>query len=132
MQSPARRASIRVCVNVFFLTLYCLTVGPPSALAAGSRGVLIIRGESPDLPGGRIIIDTIEATVRRSSVAPVEFYIESIDTGRFTGPLFEQRVADLFAEKYSAVPLVLVVAFGGSAVQFALREHDRLFPSTPM
>jgi len=121
-----------VCANAFLLALYCLTVGPSVALAAGSRGVLIIRGESPDLPGGRIIIDAIEGMVRRSSVAPVEFYIESIDTGRFTGPLFEQRVADLFAEKYSAVPLDLVVAVGGSAVQFAMREHDRLFPATPM
>ena len=126
-----RRAVSRSCVGILLLALCGLTAAPVAA-AEGTKNVLIIRGESPDLPGGRIIVDTIQLTLRRSSTTPVEFYVETIDTGRFTGPLYERRVADLFAEKYSAVPLDLVVAFSEPAVQFTIREHDRLFAGTPL
>ncbi|HJY33682.1 MAG TPA: hypothetical protein VJ260_02460, partial [Vicinamibacterales bacterium] len=95
MPNTDRRAAARSRVGVALLVLFGLTALP--AAAAGTRNVLIIRGESPDLPGGRIIVDTIEATVRRGSTTPVEFYVETIDTGRFTGPLYERRLADLFA-----------------------------------
>jgi len=130
MPNTDRRVAARSRVGVALLVLFGLTALP--AAAAGTRNVLIIRGESPDLPGGRIIVDTIEATVRRGSTTPVEFYVETIDTGRFTGPLYERRLADLFAEKYSALPLDLVVAFSEPAVQFVMREHDRLFAGTPL
>ena len=62
-----------------------LLIPPASAHAAAAKHVLIVRGESPDLPGGRAIVDAIEAGLRASLVSPVDLYIETIDTGRFSG-----------------------------------------------
>jgi hypothetical protein len=63
--------------------------------AADGKRVLIVRDESPELPGGRVLVDQIEGTLRASSAAPIEFFIESLDTRRFTGDQYERRLEDL-------------------------------------
>ena len=110
-------------------------VGPadtsPPAQAAAAKTVLIIRGGSPDLPGGRIIVDAIEASVLKTSPSPVEIFSETIDTGRFSGEKYQRRVADLLAEKYSGRRVDLVVALSEPAMQFVLRERA-LFPGAAL
>ncbi len=105
------------------------------AIAAGAatpKNVLILRGESPDLPGGNILIDTIETTVRASGSGPVEFYIESFDTGRYDAEAYDERFGALLAEKYAEIRIDLVVAFSQPAAQFILRERPLLFPRAPI
>ena len=109
----------------------CLVPGP--ARAGPAKNVLIIRGESPELPAGRILIDGIESALRTSQTEPPEFYIEAIDTPARTSPeAYEARLANLLEEKYRDTPLDLVVAFTEPAVRFALRERAGLFPNAPL
>ena len=83
---------------------------PLPSSAATSKNVLILRGESPDLPGGNILIETIETTIRTSGAGPVEFYIETLDTGRFSSEAYDERFGALLAEKYADIHVDLVVA----------------------
>ena len=67
--------------------LLVLALMPRPALAAPPTQVLIVRGESPDLPGGRTVVDAIEAAIQRHTT-PVDFYTETIETGRFSGEAY--------------------------------------------
>ena len=109
-----------------------LSILPVPAAAGPMKNVVIVHGESPDLVGPRIVIDAIETTIRAEVREPVDFYIENVDTGRFEAEEYETRLADLMAEKYRDIRVDVVVSFGGPAVNFVLRERDRLFPGAPV
>ena len=108
-------------------------LAPVPALAAPEpKNVLILRGESPDMPGGNILIETIETTIRASAATPVEFYIENFDTGRFGTEAYDERFGALLAEKYADISVDLVLALAQPASQFILRERSALFPRAPI
>jgi PAS domain S-box-containing protein len=111
-----------------------LSVCPVAAHPANAaKNVLIIRGESPELPASRLLIDGIESALRTSRTDPPEFYLEAIDTPALTSPeAYETRLANLLEEKYRDTPLDLVVAFTEPAVRFVLRERASLFPKAPL
>jgi PAS domain S-box-containing protein len=116
-----------------FAVLSALLLVATSARAGPApRSVLILRGESPDMPGGNILIETIESTIRASAGAPVEFYIENFDTGRFAAEAYDERFGALIAEKYADIRIDLVLAFTQPAAQFILRERPILFPRAPI
>ena len=120
-----RALGFAVCVGLLF-------GGTIRSDAAESKRVLIVRDESPEMPGGRVLVDEIEATLRKSSPGPLEFFIETLDTRRFTGDQYERRLADLLVEKYAAMPLDLVVAYSEPAFRFVVRARDTVFPRAPI
>ena len=110
-----------------------LAAGPAaSAWAELPRSVLIVSGEARNLPGNRILFDSIQATMRRESATPIEFYIETIDLARFGGGPYETRLTQLYAEKYGQIRLDLVIAFTEPAVDFVLRHRAEMFPDAPL
>ncbi|HEX6974646.1 MAG TPA: PAS domain S-box protein [Vicinamibacterales bacterium] len=100
--------------------------------AAPAKNVLILRGAAADLPGGIAIVDAIQSTVRSQYPGTVEFYLETVDTARFTAPDYDQRLAELYQETYENIPLDLVVAIAAPAVDFALRHRARVFPNAQL
>jgi PAS domain S-box-containing protein len=107
----------------------------PHTAHAGSpaKNVLIIRGESPELPASRVLIDGIESALRKSQTEPPEFYLEALDAPALaSSTTYESRLASLLDDKYRDTPLDLVVAFTEPAVRFVLRERPALFPNTPL
>jgi PAS domain S-box-containing protein len=104
----------------------------PVRSAGSPKNVLIVRGEAADLPGGTMIVNAIETTMRTTSPVPLEFYVEVIDSGHFPIASYDRRFTELLAEKYRGIPFDLVVAFAQPAVEFALRERQALFPRTPL
>jgi PAS domain S-box-containing protein len=116
---------VAVCGGLLF-------VGSVRSDAADAKRVLIVRDESPEMPGGRVLVDQIESTLRKSSAGPIEFFIESLDTRRFTGDQYERRLADLLVEKYSGKPLDLVVAYSEPAFRFVTRVRETVFPRVPV
>jgi hypothetical protein len=129
-RSGRRGAPWHICR--ILATLLLLVVSHPAAAAPPpAKHILIVRAEAPSLPGGRVAADAIEKTVRSSVAAPIEFYVESVDTTRFTSEQYERRLADLFAEKYTSRRLDLIVALGEPAVDFVLRQRE-IFPGTPL
>lgn len=126
MTSSCRRALGFAGWAVVFL---CATV---RADAADARRVLIVSDESPDMPGGRVLVDQLESTLRKASATPVEFFIETLDTRRFTGDQYERRLADLLVEKYGNMPLDLVIAYSEPAFKFVTRARDTVFAKAPI
>ena len=112
--------------------LLALLLLPVHGWAAAPKNVLIVRGESPDLPGITVLVDSVESSIRRNTTAPVDFYVELVDTGHFDIGTYEERLAALLAEKYADIPLDLVVTLSEPAAQFVLRERASLFPRTPL
>ena len=107
----------------------------PAAVHAGSpaKNVLIIRGESPELPASRLLIDGIESALRKSQADPPEFYLEALDAPPLATPeTYEPRLANLLEEKYRDTSLDLVIALTEPAARFVLRERPILFPRTPL
>ncbi len=119
---------MRSCLAAALLLVFL----PASSLAATPKNVLILRGESPDLPGPTILVDQIEKTIRGSVAAPVEFYVEVFDTGRLGVEAYDESLGALLSEKYADVRIDLVVAFSQPAVQFILRERPLIFPRAPI
>src|SRR5579872_6228309 len=110
-----------------------LFLWPPSAEAAHTKNILILRGESPELPATRVLVDDIEAAIRKAQPGSAEFYLETIDIGRFAAASdYERRLASLFEEKYRDMHLDLVVGFTEPAARFLAAERDRLFPGVPL
>ena len=128
MSSTSGRA-LRIAYAV---AVFVLSILPAPALAAPAKTVLILRGGSVDSPGGRIVIDEVEATVRRELSSPVDFLVETIDSSRFSGDAYESRLVELYSETYGRTKLDLVVVLTGPAVDFVLRQRSRLFPHTPL
>src|SRR5215831_6223584 len=92
---------------------------PINATAGDTKNILIFRGESPELPASRLLIDGIEAAVRKTDTTPPEVYLETIDAGSLASTeTYEARLAGLLEEKYRDVPLSLVVAFSEPAIRF--------------
>jgi PAS domain S-box-containing protein len=123
---------MRINTIVVGVVLAGLSMLAVPAAAGTSKNVLIIRGESPELPGSRIIIDAIESAVQKDRASPAEFFLETIDLSRATGDEYERRLATLLEEKYRDVHLDLVVAFTEPAATFALSYRAKLFPNTPI
>ena len=129
-----RRRTIPVLLPAVCAIAAALSVCPLAAHPTNAaKNVLIIRGESPELPASRVLIDGIESALRTSQADPPEFYLEAIDTPALTSPeTYEPRLTSLLEEKYRDTPLDLVVAFTEPAVRFVLRERARLFPNAPV
>lgn len=116
----------------FAVSVGLLLGGSIRSNAAEGQRVLIVRDESPEMPGGRVLVDQIETTLRKSTSTPIEFFIETLDTRRFTGDQYERRLADLLVEKYAAMPLDLVVAYSEPAFKFVARAREAVFPRAPI
>lgn len=121
------------CVAALLSALVLLPVSSVAAASApAQKNILIVRGQALDLPGGTILVDGIERTIRNAVALPVEFFVEDVDTGRFGVEAFDEHLSALIADKYADIPLDLVVVFGQPAVQFVLRERLMMFPRTPV
>jgi len=81
--------------------LLFLTALAVPLLAAEPKNVLIVRGESADLPGGSTLVEAIESSIHKASTSPIEFYVETVDTGRFASATYEDRLSALLADKYA-------------------------------
>ena len=121
-----------IACSLCVAAVIALSILPVPAFAAPAKTVLILRGGAVDSPGGRIVIDEVEATVRRELSSPVDFLVETIDSSRFSGDAYESRLVELYSETYRRMKLDLVVVLTGPAVEFVLRQRSRLFPNTPL
>ena len=63
---------------------------------------------------------------------PVGFWVEHMDSGRFTGPTYEAQLEGLLRFKYGGRPLDAIVAADDEALTFLLEHRDELFPGVPV
>lgn len=126
-------AAVRKTAIVIAVLAGTSLIGGTEAAAETARKVVIVRSESSGLLGGTVVVETLESRIRKLSARPVDFFVETIDTTRFSSDGYQQRLVELLAEKYrSTVRPDLVVAITEPAVRLVIRERRNLFPDIPL
>ena len=62
----------------------------------------------------------------------LELYTEFLDSGRFSGADYVDRLADTLAAKYGALPPHIVVTVGPDALRFMLDHRNRIAPTATL
>jgi PAS domain S-box-containing protein len=93
--------------------------------------VLLIYADPRLLPAVVGMDQTLRATIESRTASPVRFYTEYLDLSWFPENR-ESHVGHTIRQKYAGRRFDLVVPCGESALRFALRERDVLFPGVPI
>jgi PAS domain S-box-containing protein len=96
------------------------------------RRVLVLYSDERLLPANIIADEAIRATFAEDAGNRIEFHSEFLDVSRFPGEAQQQRERDFLRDKYRERPPDLVIAGGGSALEFLLKNRTALFPTVPI
>jgi signal transduction histidine kinase len=102
------------------------------AAAAEPKRVLILFPFGHDAAPFRDVAEAFRTTLARDLGGPVDFYQVPLDLARYQDSEEEAPLVDLLKARVKHDPVDLVVLIGGPTVQFAARNRDRLFPTTPI
>ncbi len=91
--------------------------------------VVILNGSDPNLPAFLAIDRAMRAALTAPSAHPVEIYSETLDAMRFPGKELEPEILALLSRKYADRSVDAVVTVAPSALEFAEKHHDLLWPS---
>src|SRR6187401_413542 len=74
------------------------------------RKVLILFSEARDLSGNAMLEQAVRARMLQDSRNRIEFYVESLDAGRFQSPGHYQVFKDYLERKYAGQKIDLIIA----------------------
>ena len=77
-------------------------------------------------------LQNLESTVRSHVDAPVDFYVQYMESQGFEDPGYEQNLSQAFRRTYRDVKFDLVIVVAYPALQFAVRYRDYIFPDVPI
>jgi PAS domain S-box-containing protein len=102
-----------------------------AARADEPRSILLIYADPRLVPAMVTVDQTLRATIESGLGVPARFYSEYLDVSG--GPEGQEADIDqVMRRKYADSRFDLVVACGESALRFALRRRDNVFPGVPM
>lgn len=76
--------------------------------------------------------DALESAIRSQVPWPVDFYVENLDAQRFDNAGYEISYAATLRATYGAERLDVVLVAGASALNFAVKHRDGIFPGVPI
>jgi len=94
--------------------------------------VLTLHGADTMLPASITVAQALRAEIQARSPREVEFFSESLDLVRFGSADLESELVAFLQKKYRDRPMDVVVAFGGTAMDFHQRHASELWPGTPL
>ena len=97
------------------------------AMAADAPRVLVLYSDERLLPANIAIDEAIRATFAASTGNRIEFHSEFLDIARFPGESQQQHQRDFLRDKYRERKPDLLIAAGGSAVDFLVKYRAELF-----
>src|SRR4051794_10349557 len=103
----------------------------PGALSAEPvKNVLVLYSESRLLPAIVVADQRLQDAFqfRRGDPYRILSFSEFHDVTHFPGAAHEKRVVEFLRAKYANYHLHLVIAGGGGALEFLLKNRPRLFP----
>ncbi len=133
---PCPRHSERAChLYCSFLALFfvfLVAIRPPALQAepAQPKNVLVLYSFSK-----REAFDSLkplESTIRSHVSAPVNFYVEYLESQRFGSGDYEQVLSKTLRDAYATVKPDLLVVAAYPALRFAIQFRDRMFPGVPI
>lgn len=76
--------------------------------------------------------DALKSAIRSRVPSPVNFYVEYMESRRFTDQTYERSVVETLRDTYGAMKLDLVMVDAYPALEFALRHRNDLFTAQPI
>ena len=113
-------------------TSNALHADEPAKASGHPWRVLLLLGGDLSLPAVQAHDHSFRTTLQALAPGPVTFFVESIDTQRFSPRNFEAESVALLSKKYAGQPVDLVVASGAGIVDFVDRYHHRIWPAAPV
>jgi signal transduction histidine kinase len=98
-----------------------------------SRLVVVLYPEAYNGSPGSILADRgIRSTFAAEGQGHVEIHNEYLDVSRFPEANYQQELAEFLRRKYAGRKVDLVIAGLSSALDFAMRNRERIFPDVPL
>ena len=117
-----------VVVAGLLLILVC-----PALAAEGTqpRNVLILLAAEYGLPAYDVILHEIRTALSGGITDPLNLYAEYMDIARFSSAHHQQALLDFYNQKYGAMKIDLLIAFGPNLAPFFAKLSDRFFSEVP-
>jgi hypothetical protein len=110
-----------------------------SVLLAGSlaaqplpRSVLLLDQYGGSLPWVGARNTAFRTLLNAGRTVPISIYEEYLDFNRFAAPTYKESLKLHFGQKYRDKPIDLIVAFGPSALDYAVDMRTGLWPKAPV
>jgi signal transduction histidine kinase len=117
-----------------FLAVLAFTTASSATaqVAEAPRRVVILSGAEVMLPAGQAQDAAIRQGLSEAGLGPLEFYSEGLDAYRFHTEAYEEELVPFLRKKYDAREPSLVFALTDIALDFLMRNRDRLWPNAPV
>src|SRR6516162_1392819 len=134
---PSRRAGVRgrgMGLSALIALVWMIYLGCAIAAADESipRSVLILNQSSSFRPWPMAILSGMRSVMSGTDEEQISFYVEHLELSQFDDPGYENSLEAHFREKYRNKPIGIIATIGPSALQYALRLRETLWPSVPI
>jgi hypothetical protein len=129
------RARLKLIRTAVFLGWIALLPAPAITRAQQSiapKRVLVLYWYGKDFPANVRFDRSFQAALQSAPNGPVEYYPEYLESDRFPGEKQSQLLHSYLRRKYADRSIDVVVAPGGPALDFLLKNRKNLFTHTPI
>ncbi|WP_051345821.1 sensor histidine kinase [Thermodesulfovibrio yellowstonii] len=114
-----------ICI---FLLFFCL---PEHAQAQEKKKILILNSYHQGLSWTDNIVKGIKESLKAMENS-IDYYIEYMDTKRFYGDKYFEKIFNLMKQKYSGIKFDLIIVSDNDALLFTMKHYQRLFYEIPV
>lgn len=124
----------RVTKSVAFLLLWLLLFSIPHPLSASPplKRILILFPYESHMPGFIDFESGLRSTLAASKDFEFEFYVECMDLTRFPDERYQEKLMELYREKYSSLKIDLIVANQLPSLKFLAEYSPASFHKLPV
>jgi hypothetical protein len=123
---------MRLASWVIFWFLGLLTAGSLSIAAPLPRSILVLSESAMEGPFYMGIYDALKSRAAANSQQPISFFLERLDSDRFSGDYYDNLSKTYLKSKYTGKPIGLIVTLGFAALDFALRLREGTWSAVPV
>ncbi|MGB9892445.1 ABC transporter substrate binding protein, partial [Thermodesulfovibrio yellowstonii] len=114
-----------ICI---FLLFFCVS---EHAQAQEKKKILILNSYHQGLSWTDNIVKGIKESLKAMENS-IDYYIEYMDTKRFYGDKYFEKIFNLMKQKYSGIKFDLIIVSDNDALLFTMKHYQRLFYEIPV
>src|SRR5262247_3434124 len=123
---------IRTAALLFWIVVLIAPLVARAQQSASPKRVLVLYWYGKDFPANIRFDRSFQAALQSAPDGTVEYYPEYLESDRFPGESQAQGLRDHLQRKYADRTIDVVVAAGGPALEFLLKNRHGLFTKTPI
>lgn len=118
----------RNCLIIIFLLIFCLSL---PVQGQNKKKILILNSYHQGLSWTDNIVKGIKDSLKPLD-SEIDYYIEYMDTKRFYGDEYFEKIFNLLEQKYGKVKFDLIIVSDNDALLFTIKYYHRLFYRVPV